>query len=462
MDLMAERAKVPLFLTYRAVGSSTGQKEFLGQSADSYAPLNHFGAGDIPMSASRYAELVDPSQANREMVHIPFVMGAISFFHSVPSGEIGASAIDLDACLLARIFKNEITTWDHADILAANPGMNVPANTEIKMVHRTLGSSSTTGITEYLLQKCPAHWDLGSGSTITWNGGFAAQGSGGVSDYIENTPYAIGYLDAGHGHNLGLSEIALKNLNNIYLTSTDADIASTVNALTGPIFPTDPSSDFSAVNLYDLAGDQAWPITMVTYLYLQKDMSAMDADTAAALQAFVEFIMSTEGQELAATFSFVPLAQNVLDYNNATLTTVVTWPTSMVDFTFETSTEIWAGAGDRVLSVKRRSFAEYERSNFARDIEDLQTKMTAVESTIAFNTAAAGSCSCDDHDDEKNLAAAAIALSIISLLVSVAAICLGQRQSNKRSGMDKCTPSIIKNGHVEMSAPIHTLEGNTV
>ena len=32
MKLLEERARVPLFLTYRAVGSGTGQKEFVGDS----------------------------------------------------------------------------------------------------------------------------------------------------------------------------------------------------------------------------------------------------------------------------------------------------------------------------------------------------------------------------------------------------------------------------------------------
>ena len=35
MKLMEERARVPLFLTYRAVGSGTGQKEFVGNAASS-------------------------------------------------------------------------------------------------------------------------------------------------------------------------------------------------------------------------------------------------------------------------------------------------------------------------------------------------------------------------------------------------------------------------------------------
>lgn len=44
------RIRGPAKIGYRAVGSSTGQKEFVGVDPD-YLPLNDFGAGDIPMYA---------------------------------------------------------------------------------------------------------------------------------------------------------------------------------------------------------------------------------------------------------------------------------------------------------------------------------------------------------------------------------------------------------------------------
>lgn len=318
---MMERAKVPMFLTYRAVGSTTGMKEFMGNYG-TWEPLNDFGAGDIPMASSRYTNIT--TLGNREMVHVPFVTGAIAFFHSVPQSDLAGSALDLDACLLAKIFCSEITTWDHPEILAANPGFSPPAGQAILMAHRTSGSSSTTGISEYLSTTCAASWTLNVGSKFDWNGGQGVEGSGGMSDWIEANQYAIGYIDAGHGHNLGLSEVAIRNANGRYLTSLEADIAATVESVAFP-FPPNPSDDFSSVNLYNLAGDDAWPVTMVTYLYLQKNMSSMDADKAAALRAFVEFILSDEGQDLAETYSFVKLGQSVLTYNENTLNSI-TWP----------------------------------------------------------------------------------------------------------------------------------------
>jgi len=470
-----------MFMTYRAVGSSTGQKEFMGRigaGPGTFEPLNDFGAGDIPMSEDRYNNV---TANGREMVHIPFVMGAIAMFHSVPASDYApATAIDLTPCLLARIFSGDITTWDHADIKAINPTLNVPAGQTIMVTRRNKGSSSTSGTAEYLNKTCPASWTLEVKSKISnWPAQFnVAEGSGGMSSYITSTPYALGYIDAGHGHNLGLSEIALLNNNNVYLTSKEADISSTVNALSTFPFPADSSSDFSHVNLYDLAGAQSWPITMVTYLYvslslslsflllkginsplphnryLQKDMSSMNADTAAGLRAFVDYILSDEGQTLAETYAFVKIPQNVQDYNAQTLSNI-TWPSTYTQFKFETSTMIWDGADENVISVKRRSNAEYQRSNIETDITTLQADMVTVKSATTTNAAAVESCG--HTDDSKNIAAAAIALSIISLLVSVVAICLGTRQNNKSNGMDKCTPSIAKGGHVEMGTG-----GNTI
>eukprot|EP00438_Fugacium_kawagutii_P016175 Skav225027 [mRNA] locus=scaffold2061:83993:92817:+ [translate_table: standard] len=166
MKLMEQRARVPLFMTYRAVGSSTGQKEFVGNDASQFMSLNHFGAGDIPMSQDRFNTMAGQSPP-QDMVHIPLALGAIAVFHSVPGEETGGS-LKLDACLLAKIFSGAVDTWDHADIKAQNPDINVPAGTKIHVFHRKFGSSSTGGVTGYLSKKCPQHWSLGASSSIDW------------------------------------------------------------------------------------------------------------------------------------------------------------------------------------------------------------------------------------------------------------------------------------------------------
>ena len=364
MDIIEERARLPLHLTYRAVGSSTGQKEFVGDNGTS--ALNHFGSGDIPMTSAHFGQVV---AGGRTMIHVPFAMGGIGVFHSVPASGLGGAPLDLNGCVLAKIFSRQITHWDDAEIKALNPSMTFAG--PIKVVHRVHGSSSTAGFTEYLSGKCPASWTLGSGSTIAWPAGsYSAQGSGGMASFIANPDNegAIGYIDAGHGHANNLGEIELQNKDGIYLTTKSANIgaAGTIAlAAVKSVIPQDPTADFSAVNLYDLEGPDTWPITMISYFYLDKDMSRYDPVSAALVMYFVRFILSEEGQNLASSAAnmFTKLPEQILNYNAVSLSSI-TLPANAPTFTTETAADVQVriGAGEYVISGKRRSYAEVERS----------------------------------------------------------------------------------------------------
>ncbi|CAE8644878.1 unnamed protein product, partial [Polarella glacialis] len=98
-----------------------------------------------------------------KMVHIPFALGAIGIFHSV-----AGQAIQMSACLLAKVFMGVVTTWDNADILAENPNLKVPAGQTITVGHRTYGSSSTGGLTGYLNKVCLSVWTKGANSALAW------------------------------------------------------------------------------------------------------------------------------------------------------------------------------------------------------------------------------------------------------------------------------------------------------
>jgi len=361
------------------VGSSTGQKEFVG--ADGSDALNHFGSGDIPMTDSRYAEV---TATGRKMLHVPFGMGAIGVFHSVPTAELGGEPLDLTGCLLAKIFSRQITTWDDPEIKAVNPKMTYTG--AIKVVHRVKGSSSTAGFTSYLQGKCPASWSLGSGSTIVWpEGTFEAQGSGGMSDFIADPANsgAIGYIDAGHGHGAGLGEVKLMNRAGLYLSTKEADIGaagSIALAATPSVIPGDATADFSAVNLYDLEGATTWPITMISYFYLDQDMRSYDPMSAALVMYFVKFILSEEGQQLAADNLFEKLPRTLLDFNAVALASI-TLPSNAPMFSTETKSTTLprTGAGEFYISGKRSSFADVERESNKKAIDANTASIDALQ-----------------------------------------------------------------------------------
>eukprot|EP00962_Isochrysis_galbana_P003341 scaffold927_cov135-Isochrysis_galbana.AAC.2 len=143
---------------------------------------------------------------------------------------------------------------------------------------------------------------------------------------------------------------------------------------------------------------------MVTYIYLEKDWSTKDGETAGLLEAFVRFVISPEGQALAVENLFVPMPQALIDLANSALDAVI-FPDDMVRFVRETSTLGEAGTQDYVISDKRQSYADYERKELIQALAEtratqatLMSTISAIGSQSAFEVHGSGttnpSCSC--------------------------------------------------------------------
>lgn len=241
MDQIMIQTKLPTRLTYRAVGSSTGQAEFIGDGINSD---NMFGSGDIPISQESYDSLPADS-----ILHLPVVLGAITFFHSVPTGN---QKLNLSPCILAKILKRDITDWNDDEIALANPNLSLPNPSPITVAHRVKGSSSTASITSYLNQVCPEEWPAELvGKTIDWpEDTIGCEGSGGMSDCIKNKQGTIGYIDMGHGHAENLQEIELLNAAQKYISTKEAAAAGGILAAAeNADLPDTLSGSFANVNL---------------------------------------------------------------------------------------------------------------------------------------------------------------------------------------------------------------------
>ena len=136
MEDFTDQAKHPIRMTYRAVGSSTGIAEFV--NGNSTTPAADFGSGDLPLPIDVWTGL----QANGiKVMQLPILLGAVSIFHNVDGVDL-----DLDACLLARIFNRDITVWGHEDIVKRNPSLE-GSTLPISVARRVRGSSSTDSVT---------------------------------------------------------------------------------------------------------------------------------------------------------------------------------------------------------------------------------------------------------------------------------------------------------------------------
>ena len=150
MQQFEERTKHPIRATYRAVGSTTGIEEFVN-GYDPFVPASDFSSGDLPLNNTVYRAFQD---ADIEVLHLPVLLGAVSFFHSVP-----VQRLNLTGCLLARIFDRKITDWTAKEITDLNPELRERQESfPIRVARRVRGSSSTDAVTnvsqEYVMIGC--------------------------------------------------------------------------------------------------------------------------------------------------------------------------------------------------------------------------------------------------------------------------------------------------------------------
>ena len=456
MDLMEERSRTPVTMTYRAVGTSrararepvvcetrrvtfppekrkdpaaftrrlnrdlllrsrrplvsgsgTGQSDFIGDEPPTAGGnYNHFGSGDIPFDSDDFA---DANVVHSQFIQVPFVIGGIAFFHSVPASY---GEIDLDACLLAKIFNRDITVWNHADIVALNPAL-ASLDQPITVARRVEGSSSTSLITKYLNAECPTVWTTAmvgkapcdadtTTSCVNWaSDTVEAQGSGGISGYLAANDYSISYIDIGHGLASGLGEIALKNADgNFVKPSAEGAVAGAALGSTGATGATREASAYvntwEDVSLMNQAGPVTWPICTFSYLYIKKDMSLWsgeEAKTAALVKAFAQFVLSEEAQDMLPEFGFVGLPADILT-KARTAVSGIQVPTG-TEWTFEKDTndklDMLTGATDEtaagvivgqhplVFSSKRSAYADYERTKLVAAVAALEAQVATLQ-----------------------------------------------------------------------------------
>ena len=120
-------------LVYDAVGSGEGQRRFLAQTVD-------FGASDAALSDEQIAS------ARSGASLVPVTAGMVVLAYNLPG--LGGP-LKLPRDVYVDMFAGRIRTWNHARLVAANPGLALPART-IALVARQDASGTTFAMTNHL------------------------------------------------------------------------------------------------------------------------------------------------------------------------------------------------------------------------------------------------------------------------------------------------------------------------
>src|SRR5207244_4810620 len=123
----------------------------------------------------------------------------------------GVDKLVLDGPTVAKIFQEQIKTWNDPAIKALNPSANLPS-TKISPVHRSDASGTNSNFTKWLTAAAPGVFTLTAGDTTNWPADeLAGNGNPGVANAIKQTAGAIGYVDYSDAKASGLVFASIKN-----------------------------------------------------------------------------------------------------------------------------------------------------------------------------------------------------------------------------------------------------------
>ncbi len=286
--LSYNKAHPDVQLNYQSIGSGGGIRQFSEGTVD-------FGGSDAPMSDSAIAAI----QGN--VFHIPTVLGAIVITYNLPGV---TQQLKFTPEAIADIFLGKITKWNDARLASANPGVSLPA-TDVVVVHRSDGSGTSFGFTDYLSKVSP-EWaqKVGKGTSVNWPVGLGGKGNEGVAATVNQTPGGIGYVELGYATSNKMAFGQVRNRAGKFVSPT---LEAVTAAAAGALEKLGPSTDFR-VSLTNPDGADAYPIATMTWLLLHKTYP--DAAKAKALVQFVWWA-ETEGQSRASSLGYAPLPKQL-------------------------------------------------------------------------------------------------------------------------------------------------------
>lgn len=267
-------------ITYDGVGSGAGVEQFLsGQVA--------FAGTDKALKS----EEIEASTAvcnGKSAINLPVYISPIAVVFNLE----GVTTLNMSADTVAKIFNDQITTWNDPEIAQQNPSVTLP-DLPITTVHRADKSGTTENFTSYLASAAPSAWPHKASKEWPVASGESGDKTAGLIQAVQAGNGTIGYADASQVGTLG--SVALKVGEEYVPYSPQAAAA----AVGGATLASGRGEHDLALDLdYANPAPGAYPLILVSYLVACPGYPS--ADEAAVVANFLGYVASAEGQQAAA------------------------------------------------------------------------------------------------------------------------------------------------------------------
>jgi phosphate transport system substrate-binding protein len=275
-------------LSYNPTGSGAGRDQFIAKQVD-------FAGSDSALKDDQVKQAADRCGGNPAW-NLPLVFGPVALAYNLE----GVDKLVVNGDVLAKIFQGEIKKWNDPAIAALNSGATLP-DTDIKPIYRSDSSGTTDNFQKYLGAAAPQSWTKGAGSEFQGGAGEGAQKSAGVTQAVQATPGAIGYVEKGFATQAGLPFAQIDSgAGAVELTDDAAKKA--IDAAKFAAEGNDLALDLNS--LYGTKAAGAYPLVLATYEIVCS--KGYDADTAAAVKSFLT-VSANQGQQNLSPAGYIPL-----------------------------------------------------------------------------------------------------------------------------------------------------------
>lgn len=276
-------------VNYNPTGSGTGRDQF-------EQGLTFFTGSDAYYKDEELATNHPNCAGNADAVfEFPIWISPIAVIFNVD----GIDFLNMTPGTIAKIFSGQVTNWSDAEIQSANPGVSLP-DLAITYVHRSDESGTSENFTDWLAKAAPNAWVDTAGAPLgaieTWPSdvaGEGAQGTSGVVAAVAAGNGTIGYADASRAGDLGTIAVGVGDNFVPFSPEAAAKIVDVSDLIAGR-----PDTSLAYELRRDTTESGVYPVVLVSYL--QGCMDYVDDAKAALVKAYANFLISEEGQGVAA------------------------------------------------------------------------------------------------------------------------------------------------------------------
>ncbi len=272
-------------VNYQGIGSGGGIRQVTERTVD-------FGGSD---------KILPPEELNkRKLYQFPAIIGSIVVVYNLPG--MGDGEVKLSNRTVCDIFMGKIKYWDNKEIANDNHSLKLP-HQRITVIHRAEGSGTTWNFTYWLSNICQ-EWNkqVGFGKVVNWPTGIGAKGNAGVTNYVKQTPGAIGYVEFAYKVQNRLSAAQLQTKDgNFVKPSEETFKEAAAHAKWNP-----QNHFYLEGNLILQPGEKSWPLTAASVILLPKEKKERNR----LVVNFFDWSFKN-GDSIAAKLGYIPLPESV-------------------------------------------------------------------------------------------------------------------------------------------------------